>query len=93
MQESRTNVLTTLAGRSIPLPPAIRTDSARKAANDLRKHDMWLIEQARAEAISRDDEYSLAWISGMRPGKLSQADRDLANIYLFGEDGIICAAR
>ena len=79
-------IVMTTTGRAIPAPPRIRTDSNRKAAIDLKKHDEWLIQQTREEAQSRKDEFNLVWIDQMKPGRLSQSDKYLANVYLFGEE-------
>ena len=76
----------TITGRRIPVPPAIRTDTNRKATADVKKVDQWLVEQAKAEAASRNDEFNGLQFSQMKTGKLSQADKDLANQYLFGHE-------
>ena len=75
----------TQSGRMIPVPPEIRTDTERKAKSDLKSHDQWLIDQVKAEAQSKKDDYNLVWINQMKAGHLSQADKDISNEYLFGE--------
>ena len=49
----------TLSGRKIPAPPKISTESNRKCSNSLKKLDIWLIEQAIAEATARKDNFNL----------------------------------
>ena len=78
--------LLTLSGRKIPHPPPIRLESERKAKNDLRKIDLWLLEQARAEAVSRLDEWNKMTFGFMSVKNLSPADRDTLNQYLFGRE-------
>lgn len=82
--------ISTLTGRQIPVPPRIRVETNRKCINDLKKHDAWLIEQVREEALSRGDDYNLLWINRMKPGDISPSDKDCANLYLFGEECIVC---
>lgn len=82
--------ISTLTGRQIPVPPHIRVETTRKCINDLKKHDVWLIEQVRDEARSRSDDYNLLWINRMKPGELSPSDKDCANLYLFGEERTVC---
>jgi hypothetical protein len=74
----------TLSGRSIPNPPAIRLDSSRKAANDIKRIEAWLLTNAIAEAKTRGDDYNLTWMIGEKPGKLPPATVDNLNVYLFG---------
>ncbi len=76
----------TLSGRYIPRPPRIRLDSARKAANDINKVEEWLKQQAIDEAASRHDEFNLLSFHQLKPGRFSQADKDGANLYLFGTE-------
>jgi len=74
----------TLSGRQIPTPPPIRVDTNRKAIADLKKHDQWIIDQAIAEATAKNDDFNLIQFQQMKAGKLSQSDKDGANVYLFG---------
>ena len=73
--------ITTITGREIPYPPAIRTETSRKASIDCKKVDDWLISQGIDEAISRNDEYNLLMFRNLK--NLYTADRDLLNYYLF----------
>lgn len=83
---SRGGKVTTLTGREIPAPPAIRTDTNRKAMRDVRKVEDWLVEQVQAEAEARNDEWGQTLFRGLDPRNLSPADKDAANLYLFGEE-------
>jgi GGDEF domain-containing protein len=75
----------TITGREIPAPPEIRTATAQKAKRDMQRVEGWLKVQAWAEAESRSDGYNKVWIGQLHPGKFSQADKDMANEYLFNE--------
>lgn len=75
----------TITGREIPNPPQIRLDSNRKAINDLKKLDQWLLDQAFDEAKSRNDDYFPLLIKNEKAGKLPVATKESINLYLFGE--------
>lgn len=75
----------TASGRKIPAPNAIRLTSNRKAQNDVRKLNTWLIEQAQAEASARRDEWNEMTFGSMVAKRPPPADVDLLNDYLFGE--------
>jgi hypothetical protein len=75
----------TLTGRTIPKPPPIRLDSNRKALNDLKKVEQWLLDNAREEATLKKDDYFLTLIRNEVAGKLPPATVDSLNLYLFGE--------
>ena len=78
--------VTTNTGRSIPAPPMIRTDSNRRTSADLKSQRKWLLEQAKAEAAARKDEYNLNWMNGENAEQeLPPATMDSLNEYLFGE--------
>lgn len=75
----------TTSGREIPNPPKIRLDSNRKTTIDIKKLQFWLLEQAKEEATSRNDDYFLTLIKGEIAGKLPKATMDSINLYLFGK--------
>uniref|UniRef100_A0A6M3K9Z4 Uncharacterized protein n=1 Tax=viral metagenome TaxID=1070528 RepID=A0A6M3K9Z4_9ZZZZ len=79
------NQVQTQSGRMIPVPPGIRLETARKAQIDVRKTDAWLVEQAQSEAKAKGDEFVSQQFEQMNPKKLSPADKDIMNDYLFGE--------
>ena len=84
----RQNV-TTLAGRTTPLPEGIRLDSSIKAANDIKKIDEWLVEQAQIESHVKKDDYNANIFKELNSKKLTPADRTNINQYLFGKNELI----
>ena len=76
----------TITRRRIAAPPRIRLDTNRKCQNDVKKLEAWLKEQAIAEAASRGDDWNLMQFQAMKAGKLTTAEKDGANLYLFGEE-------
>ena len=78
----------TKSGRQIPAPIKVRLDSGRKATNDLKKQESWMREQALAEAKARGDEYNALQFNGMKPGKMTRANKDHALTYLFGDSDV-----
>lgn len=75
----------TLTGRVITNPPLIRISSNRKALNDIKKVQQWLLDNAREEAEHKQDSYFLLLIKNEKAGKLPQATIDSLNVYLFGK--------
>lgn len=53
--------------------------------HDLRQQRTWLIEQARAEAAAREDDFAGTLFKGLDPKNFSQADGDSCCLYLFGD--------
>jgi hypothetical protein len=81
------DVLTTATGRQTTAVPAFsKIESDRKAQNAERKINRWLVENAIAEATARGDEFNLGSFQRMMPGKLSRADVDVLNMYLFDNE-------
>uniref|UniRef100_A0A6M3J434 Putative structural protein n=1 Tax=viral metagenome TaxID=1070528 RepID=A0A6M3J434_9ZZZZ len=78
-------MIKTVSGRSIPVPPVIRLETNRKATIDVAKVDAWLLEQGIAEATAKNDDFVLTQFKGLNPKRLSPADKDSLNEYLFGE--------
>lgn len=76
----------TVSGREIPAPPPIRLDTDRKASSDVKKVDSWLLDQALQEAEDRNDDFNKTQFQGLDPKKLSPADKDILNQYLFGHE-------
>ncbi len=76
----------TVTGRKIPAPPRIRLDSNRKCANDLKKLNVWLVEQAIEEALARNDDFNRCWIFNENPKNLPDGVKTTLNVYLFGEE-------
>ena len=78
-------VVLTASGRNTTPFPAIDTSTNIKAANTVRRVDAWLRENAIAEAESRGDRFNGRQFTASDPKKLSQADKDGMEEYLFGE--------
>ena len=85
-------MLSTVSGRVIPGPPPLRVSSASVATKDRRARDMWLLNQALAEAQEQGQEHMQILCTGMTQyGSrcfLTRADRTLLNLYLFGQEEI-----
>ena len=85
-----TEILYTVSGRVIPGPPPFRLSSSSVATKDRRARDMWLLNQALAEAQAQGQEHMQILCTGMtRRGSrcfLTTADRTLLNLYLFGQE-------
>jgi len=77
-------VVTTSSGRQTTPFPKISTDTERKAGNTVRNVDQWLMQNAMAEAQSRGDDFNARQFE-QNLTKPSQADKDSAEEYLFGE--------
>lgn len=75
----------TLTGREIPPPPQIRITSNRTATKDLIKQRAWLIDQVRAEAEARGDQYAQTLFSRLDPKNFPPAEGASCCLYLFGE--------
>ena len=82
--QRRPNVRTT-TGREIPSPPVIRTDSNRKASNDLKKQNQWLIDQSVAEAKARGDDFNLIQFQNEKANNLPPASKAAMSQYLFDD--------
>jgi len=74
----------TASGRVTTPFPKIDTSNNRKASNTLKRVDQWLMDNAIAEARSRGDEFNARQFEASRE-RPSQADKDSAEEYLFGE--------
>ncbi|MND20844.1 Transglycosylase SLT domain protein [compost metagenome] len=77
-------VVLTATGRETTPFPKIKVDTARKATNTIKAVDQWLMDNAAAEARARGDEFNLRGFEANRE-KPSQADKDSAEEYLFGD--------
>lgn len=83
MKLSAGQVVLTTSGRETSPFPKISLDSNRKAQNTVRAVDRWLIDNALAEAQARGDDFNARQFQSA--SKPSQADKDSAEEYLFGE--------
>ena len=77
-------ITTTATGRQTTAFPTVSTGTNRKTTNTVKKVDNWLVDNARTEARARGDEYNGQMFDNMDPKRLSPADKDSLNEYLFG---------
>lgn len=77
-------VVLTSSGRETSPFPKVSNKTNRKAVNTVRKVDSWLMDNAIEEAKSRGDEFNQRQFEQNRD-KPSQADKDSAEEYLFGD--------
>jgi len=80
----------TNTGRETTPYPKYSGATNRQVINAEKKSQLWLIENAIAEAESRGDDFNLTTFRGeledARKGKLPPASKDSATLYVFGED-------
>lgn len=76
-------VVTTATGRSTTPFPALKWDTKRKAINTTKAVDRWLMQNAHDEAAARGDDFARRQFE-QNLDKPQQADKDLAEEYLFG---------
>lgn len=79
-------VVMTASGRKTTPFPKVDSDNERKTKNTLKRVDEWLISNAVEEAKSRGDDFNLRQFENMNLKNLSPADKDSAEMYLFGEN-------
>ncbi|MBB76647.1 MAG: hypothetical protein CMJ75_19240 [Planctomycetaceae bacterium] len=77
-------VALTSSGRQTTPFPKVDTTSDRKAGNTVKRVEQWLMQNALAEAQSRGDEFNALQFEANQ-AKPSQADKDAAEEYLFGQ--------
>lgn len=83
-QLSAGEVVTTASGRPTTPFPKIDLGSDRKAGNTIKRVDQWLMDNALAEAEARGDSFNAQQFRASRD-RPSQADKDSAEEYLFGD--------
>lgn len=76
----------TLSGRFILIPKQIDITSERAARKAIRITDQWLLDNAIGEAAARGDTWNKARWEHIDPKRLTPAERDEFNVYLFGEE-------
>lgn len=81
--ETGERVLTSSGALTAPFPK-INIATNRTAANTLKRVDQWLMDSAIEEARRRGDKFNQRQFAANRE-KPSQADKDGAELYLFGE--------
>ena len=78
-------VVATQTGRETTPFPTLRFGTDRKATNTDKRVTAWLINNAIDEAKSRGDEINTLQFEAIDLKNVSQADKDSAEEYLFGE--------
>ena len=78
--------IVTLSGRVIDLPIQRITKSNQGIVRNLRSVDSWLVKQAKKEAGFRNDSFNGGQFEGMEPKNITPAERDVLNVYLFGQE-------
>lgn len=75
----------TASGRWISAPPPIIGKSNAAITGAIKKVDQWLVANSVEEAAHRKDSMNRSVFGQSSAGKLSPADRDCMNVYLFNE--------
>ncbi len=78
-------VCITLSGRETSPVPKVDFSTDRKSTATMKRVNEWLIAEATAEAMSKNDDYTLTFFDNMETNNLSIADKDHINDYLFGD--------
>lgn len=78
-------VATTSSGRQTSPFPRIDATTERKTASAGKRVDAWLRQNALDEAVSRGDGFNQLQFEHADPKKLTQAEKDSMNEYLFGQ--------
>lgn len=81
--------ITTRRGRVIQYDLRLRRGGNRIIQNDLKKIDVWLLQEALIEANCFYDQYAHTIFCGMNSKKLTQSDKDMLNDYLFGQEEVM----
>ena len=65
--------------------PRVDMLTNRRATNTIKRVHKWLLDNARMIAEQTKDDWNLLLLKGMNAKRLSPADMDHLNLYLFGE--------
>lgn len=76
---------TTSSGRTTTPFPNADANTPRKATAAVQRVHTWLRQNALDEATSRGDEFNALQFRNANPKKLTQAESDSMNEYLFGQ--------
>lgn len=82
---SEGDVRLTQTGRETTPFPKVDATTPRKTANAVKRAEAWLISNAVDEAKARGDDFNLLQFENMNLSNLSPADKDSAEMYLFGD--------
>ena len=80
---SEGEIVSTLSGRQTSPFPKLDTKSNRKCINTIKRIDNWLRENAINEAAAKGDEFNLLQFKNSNPIKLTKAEKDSMEYYLF----------
>ena len=75
----------TLSGRIIEPP---KQKSVKRVKINLQIVDEWLVQEAIAEAQANEDDWNLFQFTRIDSKKMTVAERDALNLYLFGEESV-----
>ena len=78
----------TLSGRIVEPPIQKATQSERGVKANIKAVDRWLIEEAKAEAKAKKDDWNLDNFSKIDPKQITPAERTDLNVYLFGKEEV-----
>lgn len=73
----------TISGGVTTPVPLIDVSTDRKCKNSLIRVQQWLIDNAIAESLRRDDDFNGRPFQQMNARRLSPADIDVLNMYLW----------
>lgn len=80
---SEGDILKTLSGRDTSPFPKVSFETERKTKNTVKRVNKWLMQNALDEAVARGDDFNECWLKYSLKNP-SQADKDCAEMYLFG---------
>lgn len=73
------------SGRWLAPAPRLNLGSDRAIEATIRRIRVWLLDEARAEAKSRRDDWAATLLKGCEVRNLSPSDMDTLNHFLFGD--------
>lgn len=79
------DTILTATGRKMTPFPRVDWTTRRRAINTEKRIDKWLFENAVDEARARGDRFNLRAHENVSLDNVAPADRDMAEMYLFGE--------
>ena len=80
--------LFTLTGRQLESPKLTTIKSNISARNNIRRVDAWLVDAAKTEAKLKGDTWNFEQFDRIVPAKITAAERDGLNLYLFGQEEV-----
>lgn len=86
--QTEAGTITTLSGRVIAAPEQKSTQSNQGVTKNVRSVDAWLVAEAIKEADAKNDDFNGDQFKRIDPKKITPAERDSLNQYLFGQENI-----